>query len=493
MSYRNGTVPCDSNDYQVSLYDLNDDDEFTVDIVPCPNTTSTTAVSDETGATSSTNTVDGGTESGSTNGGGNGNTEDDLSVESSQTNGGTGNQGNSNSNSNNGNNNGGDSNKGTSNTSQTDKIADETAKETSSQTQEVHVVETKTSTFYTCHPDPTSLLKGVLAPDDSGAIKLEIVWDYEVVVSTDGANGDTKIIQEGVSELERTMTEDLATQYGLLDCTSQRSRGLRKNRKNGQSASSAVVALDSDPADQVLKGQSCSTAAESNTICSPVRGYMTVWSDNASTDILPLIKIGMKKDSYTSDKVVKVVYIGIPSESGINEANSSTNQSQEMSDNSATGTSGGIFLPIVLSMFVLAFVSITLFIVHRRRKANDERNGPKQPRRQQVLQTQTIDLEDDINLLPSPEKLDMRPIYETDSDTASGEHKSFRELMKADESSAHRSVRSSDDEDLNSLQESVLSVDESVESGSAASGKSSALAAMGAASTLTMRMAGSDT
>lgn len=217
---------------------------------------------------------------------------------------------------------------------------------------------------------------------------------------------------------------------------------------------------------------------------------MTVWSDDESTDILTLIETGMKNDSYKSDKVVKVVYIGIPAESDV-KANAASTESQETADNSTTGASSGIFVPIGISIFVLAFIIITLFIVHRRRKANDERNGPKplEPPNHHVLQTQTIDLEDDINLLPSPDKLDMRPIHETDSDTASGEHRSLRESMKEKESSFPRSVRSGDED---SLQESVLSADESVESGSAASGKSSSLAAMGAASTLTMRMAGSD-
>ncbi len=58
----------------------------------------------------------------------------------------------------------------------------------------------------------------------------------------------------------------------------------------------------------------CSTAVEKDMICTPVRGYMTVWSDDESTDILTLIETGMKNDSYKSDKVVKVVYIGIPAE-----------------------------------------------------------------------------------------------------------------------------------------------------------------------------------
>jgi len=254
MSYRNGTTPCDSNDYQLSLYDLTDDDAFTLEIVPCSNSNSTTDAGDESGATGSTSGGGGGVST-TTNLGDDGNTENDSTVESSQTNGGTVNEGNSNSNSDNSNSNGGDSSNGNSNASQTVKGTGETANETSQSEQVVHMVETKTSTFYTCHPDPTSLLVGILAPDDSGANKLEIVWDYEVFFSANSANGDENAIKQGVSELEMSMTKDLAMQYGLLDCASQRNRLLRNNKKSGQRASSGVVALDSDPADHVLKGQ----------------------------------------------------------------------------------------------------------------------------------------------------------------------------------------------------------------------------------------------
>lgn len=254
MSYRNGTTPCDSNDYQLSLYDLTDDDAFTLDIVPCPISNSTTDGGDESEAIGNTSGGGGG-ESTTTNAGDDDNTQNDITVESSQTSGGTVDLGDSNKNPNNSHSTGGSSNNENSNASQTVKDTGETANETSQSEQVVHMVETKESTFYTCHPDPTLLLEGILAPGDSGANKLEIVWDYEVLFSADSANGDAKGIKESVSELEMSMTKDLARHYGLLDCASQRNRLLRNNNKSGQRASSGVVALDSAPVDQVLMGQ----------------------------------------------------------------------------------------------------------------------------------------------------------------------------------------------------------------------------------------------
>lgn len=234
----------------------------------------------------------------------------------------------------------------------------------------------------------------------------------------------------------------------------------------------------------------CITPAEVNTICTPVRGYMTVWSESSDTsDVLQTIETDMNNGSYESGNVVKAVYIGVPTEEqlqseGTTEANGAS-KSQEMESVEAHGSS--IFLPVGVTIAVLALAFIALFL-HRRR--NDDRNGPK-PDRSRPLQFQskleappTIDLEDDINLLPSPEKMDMRPINETDSDSESARGSLDQmdgPFVQEDDDAPLKQV----EEDLQSVESSVFShEDESMESGSAASG----LAAMGAASTLAKRM-----
>ena len=218
---------------------------------------------------------------------------------------------------------------------------------------------------------------------------------------------------------------------------------------------------------------------------------MTVWSESSDiSSVLQSIESGMNKGSYQADNIVKVVYKGVPSEEQLQrtEADLTTDAnvaSRAQSVDGSTNSSGkSVFLPIGITVFAIAMAWMAFFVVRRRK--NDDRNGPK-PDRTQPLQTQleappTMDLEDDINLLPSTEKLDMRPINETDSDTASAGRGSMDQIDDIP-------MKQIDDEDIHSVESSVFSQEnESVESGSAASG----LAAMGAASTLALRMGGAD-
>ena len=211
---------------------------------------------------------------------------------------------------------------------------------------------------------------------------------------------------------------------------------------------------------------------------------MTVWSESDETSaVLQYIESSMNNGSYQSGNIQKVVYIGAPtsteeSQSDVNGAS----RSQEMeSVEQQPGIS--VFLPVGISIVVVAIACIAFFIVRRRKNdVWDERNGPrpegKTEPHSKLEAPPTIDLEDDINLLPSQEKMDMRPIN-TDIDTESAE-------MSDEENSPMKPIH---DEDLVSVESSVFSQerDESVESGSAASG----LAAMGAASTLAAKL-GSD-
>lgn len=123
--------------------------------------------------------------------------------------------------------------------SEADQEEDEAPQET------VHEETTKESTFYTCHANPESLLSGELAPDDTSATKYELVYDYEIITSSDGSVGDT------LAQLENGMTQDLAEQYGLVDCSARLRRALKKSKRSA----GGLVALDSDPVDKVREGQ----------------------------------------------------------------------------------------------------------------------------------------------------------------------------------------------------------------------------------------------
>lgn len=109
----------------------------------------------------------------------------------------------------------------------------------------IHQETSKESSFYTCHPNPTALQSGEFEPEDTAATKIRLIYDYELVTSG-GIDLDTEL-----DRLENDMTEDLANQYGLVDCAARLRRRLRKKQSSGE----GVVALDSDPIDEVLDGQ----------------------------------------------------------------------------------------------------------------------------------------------------------------------------------------------------------------------------------------------
>lgn len=273
------STPCDSNDYQLSLYsDLLDDDEFALAILPCSNTTNSgegeesssgvvsevvptvasrttvAAVSEESLTTSSTEASSTTTtttskeeavESAGTSGVDYTNTSasdrapdtvESGSEEVQTDEGSTETETQESSNESTDNSDEGDSDKTT---------EQETSAETSNEpTTEIETTKFTDSTFYTCHPNPSSLRSGEFAPDDVAANKFEIAYDYELLTPLAGE-------ENSIEELENAMANDLAAQFGLIDCTS-RKRGLRNNKKSGNND---VVAISSDPADQVMEGK----------------------------------------------------------------------------------------------------------------------------------------------------------------------------------------------------------------------------------------------
>ena len=291
-------TPCNSNDYQLSLYSsLLDDDEFIMNILPCVNSTAiinedggllssggagessveatvasrtTPAIAIENGAvawettevpqttteeatTTSTTTTEQTTttptpllfstvasEPDVANVNANGKEEVEA-INSANANGGEEEK------------NEPDANAEGSNESNANVPSEPTDSESKEQHhssgESVHEETSKTSSFYTCHPDPSSLQSGDFAPDDSAANKYEIVYDYDLLTKADAGSD---VLEETLAGLENTMTEDVAKQVGLVDCEAKKlRRGLKKNKRTAN----GVVALDSDPLDEALEGQ----------------------------------------------------------------------------------------------------------------------------------------------------------------------------------------------------------------------------------------------
>jgi hypothetical protein len=129
-----------------------------------------------------------------------------------------------------------------------DKESDNSPSESAAQTETgetIHQETSRESTFYTCHPNPSALQSGDLAPEDTAAAKIQLIYDYELITSV-GIDLTTELVR-----LENDMTEDLANRYGLVDCSAKLRRALRNQHRSRE----GVVALDSDPMDEVLDSQ----------------------------------------------------------------------------------------------------------------------------------------------------------------------------------------------------------------------------------------------
>jgi hypothetical protein len=246
MSYKNNT-PCDSNDIAAYLLDLADDDGLIMDILPCANQTTTSTT--ELPTTTTTVTVQPTTTSSST--------QEVTSISSTILSEAT--------------------------TTEepivitlppvtTTKAASSTTSvQTTSQTKAtigtsdtgddkdtttIEEVKEVDSSFYTCHPNPTSLQNGVLQPDGD-FVQLDIVYDYELH-ATEGAD-----VVVSIAAVESRIVKDLAGEYGLVECTGRRlasdrrMSGLRRRSLNVVQRSVeenyyGIVALGSDPEDEVL-------------------------------------------------------------------------------------------------------------------------------------------------------------------------------------------------------------------------------------------------
>ena len=239
-------------------------------------------------------------------------------------------------------------------------------------------------------------------------------------------------------------------------------------------------------------------AEEQDSTCTPIRGYMTAWlPDSTTTDgtaqveseLLSFIEDGMISDSYVSDDVVKVAYVGdreddvedgSPQDGADTQdggtAGDSTSDSTGDADNSSntadsgtTGASGGNSNPAVniptdpssngedlavdnskssqeleasengppllaigLSLFFVAFALAIVLGVYVRRKRRNRRYFSDGPNESNIAaQALEVDVEqppadpDDMQLLPSPDKMDMRSVFSSEQDVAELETENY--------------------------------------------------------------------
>ena len=149
-----------------------------------------------------------------------------------------------------------------------------------------------------------------------------------------------------------------------------------------------------------------------------MRGYMTAWlqpnADMIVTEqkILSLIRKGMEDDTYTNNEVQKLSYIGVRDTKDGSVSSTVTNEAKKKTELESKNPP---LLAIGLAVFFFALaltVAFTLYVKRRRNssEAIQETLSPPPP-------TSAID-PDDINLLPSHEKMDMRSVHSAESDVS---------------------------------------------------------------------------
>jgi len=300
--------------------------------------------------------------------------------------------------------------------------------------------------------------------------QLTVTYDYELHTSSP-FNADI------LNSFENSIAQDLAGRYGLINCgvepTLRRGqRYLRSFLKQG-----GVVALDSKPVDESLADRyECEVPAvnldASSTSCTSIRGYMTAHLPNSSSaddtaeteaQLLALIQNGMQSDSYTSDDVVKASYVGVREvddgssqddgqSSGNTAGDDNGNANGVVADSPATGnpnidgaketdtgkvdsSSTTPLLAIGISIFLLASLLAIALAVYMRKKrrrshfysdgpnANNDMGNNNVGHRPNSVAAQAAMAEppprdpDDVHLLSSPDKFDMRSVYSEDMST----------------------------------------------------------------------------
>ena len=312
------------------------------------------------------------------------------------------------------------------------------ATETETPTNTAEDVAEEPKSFYSCSGGSG----GELA-QPSNTKELTITYDYELHTSS-------PLNDDMLSSFENTIARDLANGFGLVNCDGPTRRHYLRSLNQGE-----VVALSSEPVDDSLSGK-C-TPAQTNLSCTPMRGYMTAWlppqssnTESVEVQLLTLIEDGMADDSYTNSDVVKAVYVGerddgasdgaiVADDAGAGTGNDASPDMGSTTNNAvaAKGTetneleaeSGPPLLAIGLSLFFIAFAMAIFLGVYIRRKRRSQyfTDGPNDMGNSNSLAAQAAlanndhqpeaDPEDDIHLLPTHDKMDMRSVYSDETES----------------------------------------------------------------------------
>ncbi|KAL7428333.1 hypothetical protein ACHAXH_002847 [Discostella pseudostelligera] len=299
-------------------------------------------------------------------------------------------------------------------------------------------------TFYSCFSDDSTIemnTNGVTSTLTADATKVFLTYDYDLITSKPL---DDKIL----TSLSNDMAYDLADRYGLVDCNIEPSTKRRSLRslKVGD-----VIALDNSPLDQNLADQyecevpdtllsTTTTTIDTTIVCTPVRGFMKAWLSKSTTnkvqiksELLTMIENGMLFDSYTNEDVLKTVYVGRrPENTGsdnlgaVNSANVEAIGSQQ-----SEPTKRSPLIAIGMSLFFVAIALAVALVAYNRRKRRrkyfsdgpDDMSNPKNSAL--AVQAALADRHehapkdpDDIQLLPSMDKIDMRSVYSDGTSSA---------------------------------------------------------------------------
>ena len=260
----------------------------------------------------------------------------------------------------------------------------------------------------------------------------------------------------------------------------------------------------------------------------------------AEAEILSFIEGGMTSDSYTSDDVVKVAYVGarVGRDDGGGSAQGEKDGGGDVggvgSDAAVVGSAanaettttngggGGGGRPLVaggIALFVLAVaISVLLAAYNRRRRrtfsdgpggdGDGLRGGPAPAAAARAAAASVVARDpDDVRLLPSPDKLDMRSVHSADdyASTSDADTENYSHddewarrygAMFAGGGRTTTDIRQSATEDYSNLADTDDATagggggggaNDGAGRGGGTSGRSSDLAAMGMASTLAAR------
>ena len=297
-------------------------------------------------------------------------------------------------------------------------------------------------TFYSCSSDDANGNGGGAASPSitEDAIEVILTYNYELHTSSP-LNNDI------LSSLSNDITYDIADRYGLVDCSFDSSvtkrRSLRSLKKGD------VLALDSMPLDKsVADKYACevqvTSSSTTDTICTPVRGSMTVWLPTSTSnktqiksELLTIIEKGMVSDSYTNEDVIKVVYVGKRTSDTTKdlEMDPAKEQEEALGSQYSKPSNGSPLIATGISLFFVAIAVAIILVMYNRRKRRRKyfSDGPDDttmgyPNHSSSLAAQAALADrqqqfaskdpDDIQLLPSMDRIDMRSVYSSEGSTS---------------------------------------------------------------------------